>query len=510
MNNRDFRDTAIVIISLGAAMATGFLRQSALAATLGIGRDADIFLVAYALPEFVYVALPIILSPVIIPLFMQVRSQRGEAAAWLATRRLGTWLLAGILVLTVLAAVSAPLFLTWLSPGFSSSDRSRALDVFFPMLPAIFLMGASTLVSALLQVYRRFARPALTTAVFNLVFIASLLALPLDPPLARTGWAVSLGALAALLFQLPLFLQVRKQISGEAPTERVELKPAFLLIGWMAAGYGAHHLILFIDRAMATAQGAGSAAVLNFGYHLALTIGQVSGLAVSTVLFPALSEQIASGDLPAARRALSRALGAVLALAMPAGLGAIVLRTQIVQVLLEYGAFTAADTRAVETPLAIYTAAVVADALCQPLWRLVYAWKVGPMVLAVNGTQTLVRLAANIILVNYFGYNGIAISAVIGLTLQLVILMGLAHKRLAWNIPYPDLRWSIDVTLSAGFAALAVLLLKAGVTRFLPQPSPWWILIIGGAALLLSYTALLTGVFRRPLYRKEGFAVGKD
>lgn len=491
-------------------MATGFLRQSALAATLGIGRDADIFLVAYSLPEFVYVALPIIISPVVIPLFMQVRRLRGEAAAWLTARRLSNWMFVGLLALTVLLALSAPLFLTWLSPGFESDDRSQAQALFNPMLPAIVLMGVSTLMSALLQVYRRFARPALTTAVYNLVFIVGLLALPIDPPLSRSGWAVTLGALAAVLFQFPLLFHVCKQVYGDAPTDQVDLKPALKLMGWMTAGYGAHHLILFIDRAMATAQGAGSAATLNFGYHLALTVGQISGLAVSTVLFPALSEEIAADRLPAARSSLSRALGMVLALALPAGFGVVVMRTQIVQVLLEYGAFTAADTRAVELSLAIYTFAVIADALCQPLWRLVYAWKVGSTVLAVNGAQTLVRLAANIILVNYFGYNGIAFSAVIGLMLQLVILIRLAQKRLGWKIPYPDWRWSIEVTLSAGLAALAVFLLKAGIASLHFDLSPWGILILGGVTLLLIYTSFLTGFFRRPLYRKEGSVVGKD
>src|SRR5690606_23309925 len=89
MDNRDLRATVIVILSLGAAMATGFLRQSALAATLGAGRSTDIFLVAYALPEFVYVALPIVLSPVVIPLFAQASRQQGEASAWGAAMRLG-------------------------------------------------------------------------------------------------------------------------------------------------------------------------------------------------------------------------------------------------------------------------------------------------------------------------------------------------------------------------------------------------------------------------------------
>lgn len=510
MNTNDLRATAIVMLSLGLAMVTGFLRQTTLAATLGASRATDIFLVAYALPEFVYVALPVILSPVIIPLFMQVNRTHGEATAWYSARRLGIRLLLGTLAITGFAAWSAPVILAWLSPGFDPAERTQALAVFYPMLPGLFLMAASTLVGTLLQVYRRFARPALTTAIYNLTFIAGLLALPFADPLSRAGLAVTLGALAAFLFQLPLLLSVRRQVSGTVSANKVELKPAFLMLGWMAVGYGIHHLILFVDRAMATGLGAGSVATLNFGYHLALAVGQVTGLAVSTVLFPALTEYIDASDLLAARRTLSRAMVLVLALALPAGLGVIVLRQPVVQVLLEYGAFTAEDTQAVGLSLAIYILAVIVDALCQPLWRLVYALKNGKIVLAVNGAQTLIRLIANFILIGYFGYNGLAISAVIGLVVQLLILIGLARRHLGWSITLPGWRWVAAITFAAGLSVLAVVALQARAAGLQPEPSPWLIIMFGGITLLVIYGGFLVGILRHPLLRKEGFFFGKD
>lgn len=508
MDLKNFRATGIVMLSLGLAMATGFLRQSTLAATLGAGRVADIFLVAYALPEFVYVALPVILAPVVIPLFMQVVRRSGEASAWQVAQRLGMLIFIVLLVLAVLILWAAPLLIAWLSPGFDATERLQATGVLYWMLPGILFMGVSTLVGALLQVYRRFARPALTTAVYNLVFIASLWLLPVPDPLQRAGLGVSLGAIAALLFQLPLFISVRsaspRLASGEG-SGMASLQPSLRLLLWMSAGYGIHHLILFIDRAMATAQGAGSAAVLNFGYHLALTVGQLSGLAVATVLFPTLSEQVEADDTRAARRTLSQAMLLVFALALPAGLGLIVLRQPVVQALLEYGAFTAQDTLAVGVPLAIYTLAVFADALCQPLWRLVYAWKEGRLVLAVNAVQTLVRLAANLILVGVIGYNGLAISAVIGLATQAAILAALARRRIGWRFSTPDWRIVWQIGLAAGVAALSALGVRQGLVRLAGEVSPWIILLSGGFSLLIVYGAILAGWFWRPLKKREGY-----
>lgn len=507
MDSKNFRTTMIVMLSLGLAMATGFLRQSALASTLGAGRVADIFLVAYAFPEFIYVALPVILSPVVIPLFMQARRQAGEASAWQMARRLGIQILIVLLCLAALAAWTAPLLIDMLSPGFDAAERHQATGVFYWMLPGILFMGISTLLGSILQVYRRFARPVLTTAVYNLVFIACLWLLPLTDHLQRAGIGVSLGAFAALLFQAPLFFRVRSEVARlPLPGARsVSVQPALRLLLWMSAGYGIHHLILFVDRAMATAQGAGSAAVLNFGYHLALTVGQLSGLAVSTVLFPSLSEHIEAEDAASARRTLTQAMGSVFALALPASLGLIVLRKPVVQVLLEYGAFTAQDTLAVGGSLAIYTLAVFADALCQPLWRLVYAWKDGRLVLAVNGLQTAIRLVANLILIRVIGYNGLAVSAVIGLTAQVMILMVLARRRLGWHISGPDWKMVFRIGFSAGAAALAAIGVHQVLASLPTGISPWLTLISGGGVLLLVYGAFLIGLFWRPLQTREGF-----
>jgi putative peptidoglycan lipid II flippase len=331
------------------------------------------------------------------------------------------------------AGLGAPLYLGWLAPGFSPHERDQAVQATRLMLPAISLMGLATLAGAALQVYRRFARPVLATAVYNLTFVATLLAASLAAPLDRAAWGVTLGAAAALVFQLPLLWRHRP------PPQTLEVFRDFQslvgqvarLAGPLAAGYAVHHVILFVDRAMATSLGAGSAAALNYAYHLALVVGQLSGLAVSTALFPRLAEQVASDDTAGARASLSGALRFVWAVGLPATCGLILLRTPIVRLLFEHGAFDQAATAAVSVPLIWYGLAVLADALCQPLWRVVYAQRSAWTVLAVNGLQTGLRLLGNLALIPTFGYNGLALSAALGLSVQAVVLWWLVRRRLA-------------------------------------------------------------------------------
>lgn len=500
MNKSDLRDTLIVMFSLALATLTGFLRQSVIAYTLGAGRVTDIYLVAFAVPEFVFIALPVVLAPVLMPLFSQVRRQAGEGAAWAWGARLSARVLLILAGLIGCAALAAPLLLRWLSPGFSGTERQQATALFYPMLPGILLMGLSTLAGSFLQIYRRFARPALTTAVYNLVFIAALLWLPLENPLERTGWGVTFGAGAAFLFQLPLLLRLARGVRAQpapALTARPGMSEAFRLLGWMAAGYGVHHLILFVDRAMATGLGEGAAAVLNFGYHLALVVGQVSGLAVSYVVFPSLVESVGAKQLDETGKSLRHALGLALSIALPAAAGLIVLREPLVRLLLERGAFSAQSTVEVSAVLAIYTLAVTADALCQPLWRLVYAARKGWNVLAVNGAQTLVRLAANLILIKIMGYNGLAWSAVLGLTVQLLLLGWLARSRFNFTIHLGAWKTAGKLFLAALAAGGAAWCVQQALARYLPDVSYILGLLASGILLLV-----VDGLLVLPIYKQ--------
>jgi len=446
--------------SLTFATLTGFARQAVIARALGASRVADSYLVAFALPEFVIIALPIILTPAFIPLFARIRQFNGETYAWHFALRIAQALGLFLLVLTVIAAFAAPYYLTWMSPGFTHIERDKTLSALYPMLPCILLMGMATLVSSILQCYRQFFRPVLMTAIYNLAFIAALVFLPITQPLIRASWGVTIGATLSLLSLLPLIKKwlPTQTIQPVSQVSQTGLREWLTLTGPLTLGYAVHHLILFIDRAMATALGAGSAAALNYADHLTMVVVQLSGLAVSTVLFPNLADQVAGGDITLARRSLASALSLVWKIALPASAGLILLRTPLVRILFEQGAFDQQATGLVSAPVIWYSMAVLADALCQPLWRAVYAKRAGWFVVVINSLQTGIRLVANLALTPWLGYIGLAISAVIGLVLQVACLLWWAKNQFGFAFNSNDQHEIIWTTTAALIATLTSIL----------------------------------------------------
>ena len=127
MKREDYRATLVVAIGYLAAMLTGFLRQVEIARFLGATRAADIYLVAFAIPEFVFIALPIILSPAFLPIFSRLHQENGEAIAWRFAKQVLQILGFSLITLTILIALVAPVFINLISPGFSKTEYERVL-----------------------------------------------------------------------------------------------------------------------------------------------------------------------------------------------------------------------------------------------------------------------------------------------------------------------------------------------------------------------------------------------
>ena len=492
MRREEYRATLILMAGLLAATFTGFLREAALAYELGASHATDLYLIAFTLPEFVFTALPIILLPAFIPLFTDLQLRVGEAGAWRFARQVAGALLILLLGVTSLAAAAAPLYLRWLAPGFDPLQRSQALRALIVMLPALSMMGGATLAGAILQVYRRFARPALATAIYNVTFVVVLLGAPLAWSVGRAAWGVTAGAAAAFLLQFSLVWRFRPKPpaqNAERETVRLPVGVSDLarLAGPLAAGYAVHHAILFVDRAMATMLAAGAVATLNYAYRLALVVGQVGGLAISTALFPRMAEQAASRDYAGLRSSVAAALRFVWLVGLPACSLLIVLRVPLVQVLFERGAFDRSATLAVSAVLVWYAIAVLADALCQPMWRVLYARRSAWTVLAVNSLQTGIRVLANVALIDPLGYRGLALSAALGLTVQALVLGQVVRRQLG---PFLTAEWWRQMFKVVVATALAVLVTGLMVSHFRAWPA-LYVLLASAALGSLIYLGIL-------------------
>lgn len=364
----------ILTVSTGtlASRILGFVRDALIAALLGAGWIADAFLVAF---QFINVARRMLtegsLNAALVPGFLHVRDTEGTTpAAAYAGRVLGSVTLV-LIVIALVLGVFMPQVIALLAPGFTGDALDSAIRNARLMLPYFAFVGPATVMMGVLNASHRFILTAFSPVLFNLVMIATigvLIASPHDASWSATAMAAAVGIAGSL--QMLILIQRSPAREGIARPVRIsfdkQIRGFFRkAIPGMLSNSGPQFLI--VAGAIIASSSPAAVSWLYFANRLIeLPLGIV-GVAMGTVLVPALTRAIRDDDRAAMKEAESRGLELAVALALPATLALIVLAEPIIRILFEHGAFTTADTEATAEALMMLAIGLPAHVLTKTL-----------------------------------------------------------------------------------------------------------------------------------------------
>ena len=178
----------------------GLIRDVVIAVVLGATANADAFFVAFKIPNFLRrLFAEGAFSQAFVPVLSEYRETRDAAAVKQLLDRVAGALGGTLLCITLLAVIAAPLVATVFAPGFRGDPLKFALTtemirITFPYLMLISLTGFA---GAVLNSYGRFAVPAFTPVLLNVVIISAavLLAPTMERPVMALAWGVILAGL---------------------------------------------------------------------------------------------------------------------------------------------------------------------------------------------------------------------------------------------------------------------------------------------------------------------------
>ncbi|GAA5144527.1 murein biosynthesis integral membrane protein MurJ [Pseudonocardia eucalypti] len=290
---------------------TGFARQLALAAALGLAVVNDSYTVANTLPNIVYeLLLGGVLTSVMVPLL--VRAQRDDADGGLEyTRKLLTVAAVVLLVATLIAIACAPL-LTYLylgsGDGHSAANPRLASAFALLLLPQIVFYGLGALFGAILNtrgVFGPFAWAPVLNNVVMLGVIGAYLATPGeidltnirfdDPKLLVLGIGTTLGIVVQTLVLLPSMRKVGVRWRPRLGWDR-RLTEAGGLALWVIA-YVLIGQLGYIVTTRVAGPNSGSVATYTNAWLLLQVPYGVLGVSLLTALLPRMSRAAAAGNM---------------------------------------------------------------------------------------------------------------------------------------------------------------------------------------------------------------------
>ncbi|MFT4197007.1 MAG: murein biosynthesis integral membrane protein MurJ [Pseudoxanthomonas sp.] len=328
----------------------GLVRDQSITYAFGTNAVTDAFWVAFRIPNFLRrLFAEGSFSTAFVPVFTEVKETRPHADLRELMARVSGTLGGALLVVTALCLLFAPQVAMVFNPGSADDPDKFGLIVQLLRLTFPFLLCVSltALAGGALNSFHRFAIPALTPVILNLCMIAGALWLAphLQLPILALGWAVLAAGVLQLLFQLPALRGIDLLALPRWGWRNPYVRRVLTLMVPTLFGSSVAQVNLLLDTVIASYLYDGSQSWLSQADRfLELPLG-VFGVALGTVILPALARHHVRTDSAAFSRALDWGLRTTLLIAVPAMVGLMLLARPLVATLFQYGRFTAFDTR---------------------------------------------------------------------------------------------------------------------------------------------------------------------
>ena len=442
------RSTRSMAVGTIASRGTGFLRNAALAAVLGVQGVGAMFNVANTTPNIVYeLLLGGILTSVLVPLLVRAAKDdedRGEAYA----QRLLTLVVLVLGVATVLLVLLAPLLVGLYAGNETEANRDLAVALARFFLPQMLFYGAGAVLGAILNTRGRFGPPMWAPVLNNVVVIttcAVFLALPTVLPLTADsisdaqvlvlGIGTTLGIVAQTVALVPALRSVGFRFR---PRLRGGLGGIGRLATWVllyvAANQAAYLVVVRLaNDSDLNAIGRGYAAYVNAFVLWQLPHAVVAD-SVNTALLPRMSRAAADGRTEELRAQVDRGLRLTVSVLVPAAVAYVVLGPVLATVVFGHLRTSVDEAQFIGTVLAVFALGLVPFSAYQLQLRAFYAMqdtRTPTLInLAVNVTVVAVDLALYAVLPDRYVVLGLAAGHAASFAVGLLVCTRVLNRRL--------------------------------------------------------------------------------
>lgn len=383
-----------------------------------------------------------------------------------------------LFVVTLIGVVAAPLLVLIVAPGFIGDDGR--FDLATAMLrftfPYLFFVSMTAFAGGILNTYGKFAAPAFTPVILNIVLIAS--AMWLSPQMEEPGMALAYGVFVAglvqLLFQIPFLAKIHAIPRPRWRPEHPGVRRIGALMLPAIFGSSVAQINVLLGGAIASLLGVGKISLLYFSDRLMEFPLGLFGIALATVTLPTLSRQAANASMREFSNTLDWSMKLVVLIAIPAAIGLVLLAEPLVATIFFGGEFTRFDVEMTALSLQAFALGLIGFSFVKIL---------APAYFAREDTRTpvkagLIALVVNFVLSVVLAYT-LSRAGYVGTHAGLALAISVAAIVNAWLL-YRGLRRDKIVMHSPGWSLLLLRFFGANTAMtvaivWMQRPLDWWV-----------------------------------
>lgn len=423
------RSATLVAVLFAGDKVLALARDAVIGSTFGASAQLDAYYAAFELPDGLFTILAgSAMATTLIPILSAHirRDEHGEA--WRLVSAVVNLAVLIVAAVGVVAAVFAPQVIRAVAPGFDADQVALGAKLMRLVLIQTLVFTVSGILVGVLRAYQHFLLPALAPVCYTVGRIFGTLVLAKRWGIFGLAWGGVGGSVVYFLILLPGL--VRFHARWWPTLNHRDMRALLRLIGPRMLGLGATYLNFVLPTFLGSRLSTGTISAYEYGWRLMQFPETIIGTALGITVFPTLADLANDNDREGLRRTASWALRLVLALAIPAAVGMLLLGRPLTMLLLQRGAFDAGTTDRVFLALQFFALGLIFHSALEVISRLFYAqrdmWT--PLWAALAGL--IANATVGWLLLPSLAQGSIALSNSFGVGLQVALLLFVAWQRL--------------------------------------------------------------------------------
>lgn len=460
----------------------GFLRETLIAYKFGLGSTTDTYFIALSATSMLSGFIMASLNTTFIPIISEVENKEGKQGKVNHTNNMINIMLIFSIGIMIVTYFITPILIKILASGFKGDQLQDAIKLTRLGLSMIVINSVVGIYSGYLESEGLFKSTALRGLPQNLITIFYLIFLSKEFGIFGLMIFSVISLFSTFLIQLPSLkksgykYEYKLNFKDKYVNKILKLSlPAFISVA-------INDLNVIIDKRIASRLVEGSVSALSYADKLNTLILDLFISAITTAIFPSLSEAASRNDHNRLKQILSVGINIIFIITIPATIGIIVLNYQVVELAFERGQFDSMATIMTSNALLYYVLGLTFQSLRLMYEKVFYSLQNTRTPMVTGLIALVLNVIFSLILVSRIGHSGLALGTSISMMISTLILMIYLKKSIG------DL--GIKSNLICAMKCLIAALIMGISVRYL-----YGIIIVKSSKFLSLMLSVIVGVF---------------
>lgn len=446
---------------------TGFFRAFLIAYYFGSNGVTDAYFSAFKISNFFRQLLGEgALGSSFIPLYNELEEKEGEEKGKEFIFTTLNLLFIFSSIITILMIIFSDQIINIIVSGFPLETRVLASKLLKIMSFYFVFISLSGMIGAILNNFKYFVIPAMTSIFFNLAIIVSAILFGRAYGIEALSYGVVVGGVLQLLVVLPTFFKVVKKYSFKINLKNPYIKKLILMTLPMLVGIMARQFNTVTDQWFASRLETGAVSALENATRLYLLPVGVFGVSLSTVIYPNLSSAVVKKKFDLAKDYILKGLNVLLFLVIPSMAVLTIYSYDVVNLTLSYGKFGKDAALSTSSALLYYSIGLYFYVGIFLMTRAFYSMEDSRYPVKTSIISIVINIILNALFISKLGYRGLALATTISSGVNFFMLISKYRKEYIYFKLDKTIRFAVKAIIISLIAILISYKIKITILKF--------------------------------------------